>query len=127
MHTKLRSKRRFHPRSCFWLRTDSFFSDQELRRTNSPLGAFLARGVARQRSFGEDCENPLMRCGIALAGANHAFTMTNSVAEDGLVTGLEASMLDLQGTELVILSACDSGNGEVKIGEGVMSLQRAFR
>ena len=47
--------------------------------------------------------------------------------EDGLLTGLEASLLNLQGTELVILSACDSGTGEVKIGEGVMSLRRAFR
>jgi CHAT domain-containing protein len=47
--------------------------------------------------------------------------------EDGLLTGLEASLLNLQGTELVILSACDSGAGEVKIGEGVMSLRRAFR
>ena len=50
-----------------------------------------------------------------------------AVAEDGLLTGLEASLLNLQGTELVILSACDSGSGEVKIGEGVMSLRRAFR
>jgi CHAT domain-containing protein len=49
------------------------------------------------------------------------------VAEDGLLTGLEAALLNLQGTELVILSACDSGTGEVKIGEGVMSLRRAFR
>ena len=66
-----------------------------------------------------------MRCGIALAGANHAQQITNAVAEDGLLTGLEASLLNLQGTELVILSACDSGTGEVKIGEGVMSLRRA--
>ena len=51
----------------------------------------------------------------------------NSALEDGLLTGLEASLLNLQGTELVILSACDSGSGEVKIGEGVMSLRRAFR
>ena len=50
-----------------------------------------------------------------------------SVLEDGLLTGLEASLLNLQGTELVILSACDSGTGEVKIGEEVMSLRRAFR
>jgi len=49
------------------------------------------------------------------------------MAEDGLLTGLEASLLNLQGTELVILSACDSGTGEVQIGEGVMSLRRAFR
>lgn len=68
-----------------------------------------------------------MRCGIALAGANHASRITNAIAEDGLLTGLEASLLNLQGTELVILSACDSGTGEVKTGEGVMSLRRAFR
>ena len=69
----------------------------------------------------------MVRCGIALAGANHAAHITNAVAEDGLLTGLEASLLNLQGTELVILSACESGAGEVKIGEGVMSLRRAFR
>src|ERR1035437_2234280 len=76
-------------------------------------------------------ENPLVRCGIALAGANNAtksaFRTPHSALEDGLLTGLEASLLNLQGTELVILSACDSGTGEVKIGEGVMSLRRAFR
>jgi CHAT domain-containing protein len=44
----------------------------------------------------------------------------HSALEDGLLIGLEASLLNLQGTELVILSACDSGTGEVKIGEGVM-------
>ena len=43
------------------------------------------------------------------------------------LTGLEASLLNLQGTEVVILSACDSSSGEIKNGEGVMSLQRAFR
>ena len=69
----------------------------------------------------------MVRCGIALAGANHAQQITNAVAEVGLLTGPEASLLNLQGTELVILSACDSGGGEVKIGEGVMSLRRAFR
>ena len=74
-----------------------------------------------------DWENPLVRCGIALAGANHAGQITNALAEDGILTGLEASLLNLQGTELVILSACDSGAGDVRIGEGVMSLRRAFR
>src|SRR2546425_12194537 len=75
----------------------------------------------------DDRENPLVPCEIALAGANHAWQITNTVAEDGLLTGLEASLLNLQGTELVILSACDTGSGEVKIGEGVMSLRRGFR
>ena len=68
-----------------------------------------------------------MRCGIALAGANHALQITASTPENGLLTALDASLLNLQGTELVILSACDSGTGELKIGEGVMSLRRAFR
>jgi CHAT domain-containing protein len=52
--------------------------------------------------------------------------ITNALAENGLLTALDASLLNLQGTELVILSACDSGEGDVKIGEGVMSLRRAF-
>jgi CHAT domain-containing protein len=68
-----------------------------------------------------------VRCGIALSGANHAGQITNAIAENGVLTGLEASFLNLQGTELVTLSACDSDSGEVKIGEGVMSLRRAFR
>ena len=82
-------------------------------------------------------ENPLIRCGIALAGANRGrqngdqslltAAATGIDEEGGLLTGLEAVLLDLQGTELVILSACDSGTGEIKIGEGVMSLRRAFR
>jgi CHAT domain-containing protein len=79
-----------------------------------------------------DWENPLIRCGIALAGAN-CFSKSeirnpkSEIEEDGLLTGLEASLLNLQGTELVIVSACESGTGEIKIGEGVMSLRRAFR
>ena len=67
----------------------------------------------------DDWENPMVRCRIALAGANHAARITNAVAEDGLLTGLEASLLNLQGTELEILSACESRAGEVKIGKGV--------
>jgi CHAT domain len=106
-----------------------FLSDQEFRRTNSlPFGWPGEWGQAGRLPYVQnDWENPLVRCGIALAGANHAGRITNAVAEDGVLTGLEASLLNLQGTELVILSACDSGTGEVKIGEGVLSLRRAFR
>ncbi len=69
----------------------------------------------------------MIRCGIALAGANNAKAITNAVQEDGILTGLEASLLNLENTELVILSACQSGAGDVKFGEGMMSLRRAFR
>lgn len=108
------------------LATHGFFlSDQEMKGMSSiPDGLVLDRGRAGPSA--DDWESPLLRCGLALAGANHARQATNAV-EDGLLTGQEAALLNLQGTELVILSACDTGAGEVKIGEGVMSLRRAFR
>jgi len=112
------------------LATHGFFlSDQELKRTNGLRDSWTENLGTRWNASlpGVGWENPMVRCGIALAGANHAKQITNAFAEDGLLTGLEASLLNLQGTELVILSACDSGSGEVKIGEGVMSLRRAFR
>jgi CHAT domain-containing protein len=112
------------------LATHGFFlSDQEFSHANSGSADLLAALGTRLReaTTKEERENPLLRCGIALAGANRSLQITNAGAEDGLLTGLEASLLNLQGTELVILSACDSGAGEVKIGEGVMSLSLAFR
>jgi CHAT domain-containing protein len=111
------------------LATHGFFlSDQELKETNptSLNSAFASLGPPSGRAP-NDWENPLVRCGIALSGANHAGETTSAIAENGVLTGLEASLLNLQGTELVVLSACDSGSGEVKNGEGVMSLCRAFR
>jgi CHAT domain-containing protein/Tfp pilus assembly protein PilF len=112
------------------LATHGFFlSDQDFKRTNALRDVRIGNSGTRWNTSlpKDDWENPLVRCGIALAGANHAGQITNAVAEDGVLTGLEASLLNLQGTELVILSACDSGTGEVQIGEGVMSLRRAFR
>ncbi|MDJ0519302.1 MAG: tetratricopeptide repeat protein [Trichodesmium sp. MO_231.B1] len=93
-----------------------------------PPSDFGRGGLILESDFGIQAlpfvpvENPLLRSGIALAGAN----IRKSGTEDGIMTALEIANLNLAGTKLVVLSACDTGVGEVNVGEGVYGLRRAL-
>jgi CHAT domain-containing protein/tetratricopeptide (TPR) repeat protein len=81
------------------------------------------KGPKRQRLLPD---SPLLLSGLALAGANQR-RPTRANPEDGILTAEEVSALDLDGVEWAVLSACDTGVGEIKAGEGVFGLRRAFR
>jgi CHAT domain-containing protein len=70
-------------------------------------------------------ENPLLRSGLALAGANRR--ASDAKHQDGILTAEEVAALDLTGSELVVLSGCDTGAGVAQAGQGVLGLRRAFR
>jgi CHAT domain-containing protein len=102
------------------LATHGFFMGDELSKkfalSGASSGSILGAGMMSR-------ENPLLRSGLALAGANE---QPNNSVDDGILTALEAASLDLWGTKLVTLSACETGLGEVKNAEGVYGLRRAL-
>jgi CHAT domain-containing protein/tetratricopeptide (TPR) repeat protein len=83
--------------------------------------------ASRRLAMMQTEDDPQLRSGLALAGANRAQERAGQGKSDGLLTAREVQDLDLWGTELVVLSACETGLGEVQVGEGVLGLRRAFQ
>ncbi len=82
-------------------------------------------------SIDKAAENPLLRAGLMFTHAARVMDNVDSkevsTSNDGILTAYEAMLMDLTDTEMVILSACETGLGEIKAGEGVYGLQRAFQ
>jgi CHAT domain-containing protein len=86
-------------------------------------GYFMETKYDETRNF---ISNPLLNSGILLANAGDVIEGINPESKDGILTAFEAVNLNLDKTELVVLSACETGRGEVRNGEGVFGLQRSF-
>jgi CHAT domain-containing protein len=114
-----------HSPRILHIATHGFFLDEQALTYNPRELALEGRlGNLIQRRV----TNPLLLSGLALAGAN-TWNLGKPLpveAEDGLLTAEDVSGLDLLDTELVVLSACETGLGQVHTGEGVFGLRRAF-
>ncbi|MBX7222124.1 MAG: tetratricopeptide repeat protein [Blastocatellia bacterium] len=104
------------------LATHGYFLEDVSRTASQSDERLLVREDARVDVETLKVENPLLRSWLFFAGANQA----NTANEQGTLTALEVAQLNLWGTKLVTLSACETGLGETKTGEGVYGLRRAL-
>jgi CHAT domain-containing protein/tetratricopeptide (TPR) repeat protein len=101
-------------RRLLHLATHGFFIDENCGASQGGIGS---RALL---------ESPLLRSGLALAGANHRRAASLG-EDDGVLTAEEIAVLDLTGVEWAVLSACKTGVGEIRDSEGVLGLRRAFK
>lgn len=111
------------PKSAWDLAQRDLVLDESDSKDSSASGA---RSAGIQDGSGPPGYNPLLRSGLAMAGANYALKAKDSSRTQGLLTAEKVLGLRLRGTDLVVLSACQTGLGDVKSGEGVFGLRRAF-
>ncbi len=97
-------------------------SEENIKATNNPAVLHIATHGFFLKTNDLEKVNSMIRSGIILAGVNNS----NGISEDGVLTAYEATNLQLDSTYLVVLSACETGLGDVKNGEGVYGLQRGF-
>lgn len=110
------------------IRTGGAASEASLFSAESPrILVAVTHGFYRLPNAEESvADDPFQRCGIVLAGANKIRTDA-PVSDDGILTGAEVLGLDLRSTECVVLSACETGVGDPRMGDGVSSLRHAFQ
>jgi len=113
------------PPQIIHIATHGFF----LKPEESMIRRLLSMQRGARNRLPPPGDNPLLRAGLAFAGinANAPFLGDIDTNNDGILTALEALKLNLSGTELVVLSACETGVGEIHAGEGVYGLRRAFQ
>jgi len=101
-----------------------YFEERKLTAEELNKEAF-----ATNTNIHKSSKNPLMRSGIIMSGANNAWNGKSLPAnvEDGILTGYEISQTNLRKVKLGVLSACQTGLGEIKSGEGIFGLQRALK
>lgn len=99
----------------------------ESRIVHMATHGFFARPCGENSSVeNETASNPLVRSGIVLAGANGTRGALVVDGEDGVLTAEEVAELDLRAVDLAVLSACETGLGDIRDGEGVLGLRWAF-
>jgi CHAT domain-containing protein/tetratricopeptide (TPR) repeat protein len=110
--------------SYLHLATHGFFAPPEVRSALAPARA--GPGADNEPFGGQGVVgfHPGLLSGIALAGANEPYRENQ---DDGILTALEVAGLDLRKVDLAVLSACETGLGQVAAGEGLLGLQRAFQ